>query len=123
MRVCTGRFLRVQSGNPCHHLKAGYVTLPPEYDFTFNRCYAISETEASLSALTKVQAFNRIPSITMGVWLLCRLLTSYRELVPHKFMPMLGVHKANALGQFKALSSNLNDRKKVGSLYQERAGE
>ena len=57
MRVRTGRFLRVQSDNPCHRPKAGYVTLPPEYDFTFSRYYAIPEIEASLS-LTKVQAFT-----------------------------------------------------------------
>jgi len=57
MQVRTGRFPRVQSDNPCHHPKAGYVTLPPEDDFTFIRCCAITETEASLS-LTKVQAFT-----------------------------------------------------------------
>ena len=57
MRVRTGRFPRVQSDNPCHHPKAGYVTLPPDYGFTFIRCYVITETEASRS-LTKVQAFT-----------------------------------------------------------------
>ncbi len=57
MRVRTGRFPRVQSNNPCCYLKAGYDILPPENNFTFIRCYATPETNASLS-LTKVQAFT-----------------------------------------------------------------